>query len=234
MNEELNNVNPDDFDDAGNAQSSDEHLIGLLRAVSICESLQEKLLAIGNQTCHTQLETGKPIYGHRGRLFIWAVVASVVVGTTGLILYLLTIGRDNGDAMVATGPEDNVENTREDTTNEQPSYVLAEIEKLEELVAKQWQPKSDYSLTSDVWSRQTKTRLDSMVREPANASSRFAQTRIASNDEDIPSVLYHTALLGERLGNDSKSVRSEFNLVINHFPNSVYAQLSQRQIDKIQ
>lgn len=234
MNEEPNNVNPDDFNDAGNAQSSDEHLIELLRDVSISESLQEKLLAIGNLTAHAQLDTGKAIYGHRGRLVIWAIVASVVVGTTGLVLYLLTLGRDNGDGIIATGPEDNVKNTRNDSSNEQSPNVLAEIERLELLVASQWQPKSDYSLTSDVWSRQSKTPSDSIVRGPSSASNRFGQAHVANNEEDIPSVLYHTALLGERLGNDVESVRSEFNLVINHFPDSVYAQLSQRQIDKIQ
>ena len=217
---------------------SDAELISQLRNVEIPNSLQTKLLSVDTSDDDVQLRSEVHHRRMRSPLIAWVVVASLLIGCISIFWYWNTQSRR--DSGLAQDSFDN-QNGQIDPTNkpefQQKTDIMKEavqlaaqslknIEHLEQVVAANWKPSTDYSVTSDNWrTRPSSNHIDSL---PITSKVRVG------DEEDIPAILFHSAKLSEQLGGDAEAVRSEYQLVIDHFPNSTYASKSKQFLEKSQ
>ena len=217
---------------------SDAELISQLRNVVIPNSLQTKLLSVNTSQEKVQIQS-EIHHSHWPRpLIAWIVAASFLIGCLSILWYWNNQSRHDAD--IAQDSFDNT-NGQINPTNKSElqqktdvkkeavqvaAQSLKNIEHLEQVVAASWKPSKDYSVTSDHW-------------RASPSSSHFSSLPITSivrvgDEEDIPAILFHSAQLSEQLGSDEEAVRSEYQLVIDHFPNSTYANKSKKLLEKSQ
>lgn len=219
-------------------EMSDVELIGRLRDVSIPATLESKLLSVNAGEKKVVKELRPDANGRSIKTVIaWFVAASVLVGGLFASWYVLNQqGNNRGLTNVGPDKKDNKGETKNgvgestDDENAQPiemaKKTLEEIDRLERMVASQWKPSTDYSVTSANWRH-------------ASSNSGYDSLPVMSQvsvggENDIASILYHSARLSEQRGSDDQSVRSEYQLVIDQYPDSIYASMSQREIERRQ
>ena len=220
-------------------EMSDVELIGRLRDVAIPETLEAKLLSVNSGEKKVGKEIRSKEYGRSIKTVVtWIVAASVLVGGLVATWYVLNQQRDNGgladNDTHKTGNTGETKNGVGESTNDQKTQpiemakkTLEEIDRLERMVASQWKPSTDYSVTSANWRHTSSSSgFDSL---PV-----MSQVSVGGDENDIASILYHSARLSEQRGSDDQSVRSEYQLVIDQYPDSIYASMSQREIERRQ